>query len=122
MFRSISAPRASPALLTVRDCSIMPGTGGLSHCRRDMQFVVNEFAAKAANAVDLLHDHPCVNDHLATCRRDSGETFPVAYKELHPKLLLEQLELLAHARLRGIKLVRRSRDVQSVIDDREQVS
>jgi hypothetical protein len=46
----------------------------------------------------------------------------MASKELQSKLLLEQLELFAHAGLRRVKVIRGGRDVQAVVGDREQVS
>jgi len=56
-------------------------------------------------------------DHLLPCRGDAGEIASLAHEDLKPQLVLEELDLLAHARLRGVQLVRRRRDVEPVLRD-----
>jgi hypothetical protein len=77
--------------------------------------------AQAADTVDLAHNHSRVDDDLLSCRGGPAKTSAIAYEELQAEFLLEQSELLAHAGLRREELFRRSRDVQAVVGDREQV-
>ena len=45
----------------------------------------------------------------------------LAREDLHAQFFFEQLQLLAHTGLRGVQPFRRSRDIQAVVDDGNQV-
>ena len=46
----------------------------------------------------------------------------IALEQLETELLLQQLELAAHTRLRGVQLPRRRRDVQPILVNRDQIA
>ena len=54
--------------------------------------------------------------------RDAREIAPLAHEDLEAQLVLEQLDLLADARLRGVQLLRGGRDVQAALRHRREIA
>jgi hypothetical protein len=92
--------------------------------RRDRQgpfLLAVEIRREAADIVHFRHDDPGAVDHLFAGGRDAAQALALAREQLHPELLLEELELLADPRLRRVQLFRCLRDIQPVVDDRQQI-
>ena len=53
---------------------------------------------------------------------DAREVPCLAHEDLKAELFLQQLDLLAHALLRGVELLSGGRDVEVVLDDRRQIA
>ena len=64
--------------------------------------------------VDVVQDPLRDLDHLAAGIGQADDAIPLALEDLEAELRLEQLDLLAHPRLRGVQRVRRGRDVIAV--------
>jgi hypothetical protein len=77
-----------------------------------------KIGGQAPDLVDLMHDcaRPCDNPFASA--RYTIETFAFAAEKLESEFFLEQLELLADTRLRRIKAIGGSRNVQAIIDYR----
>jgi hypothetical protein len=56
------------------------------------------------------------------CRGDARQIAALAHEDLKAELILKKLDLLAHARLRGMQLLSGRRDVQSALRDRRKVA
>ena len=60
-------------------------------------------------------------DHLVAGRRNFAEAFSLARKQQHAQFFLKQFQLLADSGLAGIHALRRCGDVQTVVDDGQQI-
>jgi hypothetical protein len=89
---------------------------GGSDRERAARFVL-ELLGQVLDVADLAQDAGRAVDHLLPGRRDPCEIAPVAHEDLEPELVLEQLDLLADARLRGVELLRRGGDVETGLGD-----
>ncbi len=78
---------------------------------------VAQLGGEILDALRLLQDAQSALDHLLARRRDAREIASLAHEDLEAELVLEQLDLLADARLRGVQLLRRRRDVQPALGD-----
>ena len=56
----------------------------------------------------------CAVDHLLAGRRHARQVAAVAHEDLEAELVLEQLDLLRHARLRRVQLLGRRGDVDTL--------
>jgi hypothetical protein len=85
---------------------------------RDGQRAPIGFAQLRGGAADILHlaqDAAGTRNDLLSRRRGAGERPALALEQLESELLLQQLELPAHPRLRGVQLPRGGRDVEAVL-------
>src|SRR5258708_32896088 len=73
--------------------------------------LIAELCRERANTLRLFEDPERPLDHLLPGGRDAGEIASLADEDLEAELVLEQLDLLAHPRLRGMELVRGGGDV-----------
>src|SRR5207248_10241299 len=60
--------------------------------------------------------------HSFPTRRSSDLIAPLAHEDLKAQLVLQELDLLAHPRLRGVELVRRGRDIEPALGDGGEVA
>src|SRR5262249_38479666 len=77
--------------------------------------LIAQLGRKAADRASLLQDSQCPVDLLLPGRGDTGEIAPFAHEYLETELVLQQLDLLTDARLRGMQLLRRGGDVQTAL-------
>src|SRR5690606_515459 len=76
---------------------------------------------QAAYRFHFPHDRARPLDDEIAGRRDPVEALALTGEQLNPELLFQELELLADARLRGVEAIGGGRDVEAVVDDRQQV-
>ena len=84
--------------------------------------LVLELLGQVLDVADLAQDADRAVDHLLPGRRDPREVAPVAHEDLEAELVLEQLDLLADARLRGVQLLRRGGDVETGLGDGREIA
>ena len=84
--------------------------------------LVAQLLRQALDALDFAQDPQRPLDDLLAGGRDLREVAAVARKDLKAELVLEQLELLADARLRSVQFLRGGSDVESVLGDRREVA
>ena len=94
---------------------------GGSDRERAARFVL-ELLGQVLDVADLAQDAGRAVDHLLPGRRDPCEIAPVAHEDLEAELVLEQLDLLADARLRGVELLRRGGDVETGLGDGREIA
>jgi hypothetical protein len=78
-------------------------------------------AGEAADVLHFAHDPAGAADHFPAGRGDGRQALALAGEELHAKLLLQQLELLADSRLARIQAVSGGRDVEATVGNGHQV-
>jgi hypothetical protein len=96
------------------------GVGGGDR-ERAARFVL-EVVREALDVLHLAQDAHGAIDHLLPGRRDAREVAAIAHEDLEAELVLEQLDLLRHPRLRGVQLLGRRRDVEARLGHCGQVS
>ncbi len=77
---------------------------------------------QALDALHFLEDLQSPIDHPLTGRRDARQGASLAQKDRKSQFVLELLELLADAGLRGVQALGGGGDVQIVFDDRRQIA
>lgn len=88
------------------------GTDGLRSAR-----LVFEVGADAFDILGLAQQFQGVPDDPLAGGRDSGERAPSTYEYVEPKLVFEELELLAHRGLRRTQFGRGGRNIEIVLRD-----
>ena len=84
--------------------------------------LVAQLRREVADALGLLQDLQRPLDHLLPGGGDAGEIAPLAHEDLKAQLVLQELDLLAHPRLRGVEFVRRGRDIEPALGDGGEVA
>ncbi len=84
--------------------------------------LIAQLRRQVPDALGLLQDLERPIDHLLPRRGDAREIASLAHEDLKPQLVLEELDLLAHARLRGVQLLRCGRDVETALGDGGEVT
>ncbi len=81
-----------------------------------------EFGADALEVVEFLQRTPrgC-HDHLAAGGQ-GGQSFALANENRHPELILQLPDLLADAWLRREQGIGGSRDIETMVDNRAQIT
>ncbi len=80
------------------------GVGGGD--RQGALLLVGELLGDLLDALDLAQDLPRGIDDSLAGRRDPRQVLAAAGEYLHPQLVLEQADLLADPRLRGVQALR----------------
>jgi hypothetical protein len=90
--------------------------------RERAAFLVLEIVRQALDVLHFAQDPYRTVDDLLPCLRDAREVAPVAHEDLEAEFVLEQLDLLADARLRRVQLLRGRRDVEAGLGDGGEVT
>jgi len=77
---------------------------------------------QAFDALRLLQDAQRPVDHLLAGGGDTGEIAALAHENLEAELILQQLDLLADARLGGMQLLGGCRDVQPTLGNGREIA
>jgi len=82
-------------------------------------------AVLVRDALDVLDFAQHANgaiDNLLACGSDLGQGASAAHENAKAQLVFQQLDLLAHRRLRGVQFLRGGGDVEAVLDDGREVA
>ncbi len=90
--------------------------------RQRATLLVLEIVGKALDVLHLAQDPDRAVDDLLPGGSDARQVAAVADEDLETELVLEQLDLLADARLRRVQLLGRRRDVEAGLGDRGEVA
>ena len=82
----------------------------------------SEVGAGPLQVLGFAQDAPGDVQHHLPGLGDAGKALAAALENGHPELVLEQLDLLGNARLRGIERLRRLRNIESLALDFDDVT